>query len=112
MTTNYYKKTTIVVLTTLAMPTYEWTITDYLSRLKPQRSNKQSTSNSTKKKYDCDTEIRFEDIMDAYQVMARIVSQHGENFLPLFQRLHDEIEKRKSQFDLMKLADKIAKQKN
>lgn len=39
--------------------------------------------------------------------MARIVGEYGDVALPIFQRLHEEREKRRAQQDLKTLAQKV-----
>lgn len=54
-------------------------------------------------------DITLDLITEAYEVMARIVTQHGDRYLPIFQRLHNEIEEYRSHDSLLKLAKNIAR---
>ena len=49
-----------------------------------------------------------EAVEEAYKIMARIVRDYGEKYLPVFKRLHDEHEERKAKRDLTNIALKIA----
>ena len=48
--------------------------------------------------------------MDAYTIAAQIVTAYGEKYLPLFKRLHDEVELKQSQQHLKNIAATIALQ--
>ncbi len=48
------------------------------------------------------------DIEMAYAVMAAVVRDHGETYLPIFERLHKELEARKSNRALLAIALKTA----
>ncbi len=49
-----------------------------------------------------------EDLQTAYLLIAGIVKKHGDAYLPIFKRVHEEVELRKKQNDLLQLAMKIA----
>lgn len=49
-----------------------------------------------------------ENLQAAYKIIAGIVRQHGETYLPVFKRIHEEVELRKKQNDLLSLAIQIA----
>lgn len=49
-----------------------------------------------------------ENLQAAYKIIAGIVSQHGETYLPIFKRVHEEVELRKKQNDLLSLAITLA----
>lgn len=52
-------------------------------------------------------EITNERLLAAYEVLASIISVHGDQYLPLFKRLHTEIENRKKNDEYVKLAKTI-----
>ena len=52
-----------------------------------------------------------EKLEKAYFIMAEIIRDHGEKYLPIFKRLHEEREKRKANMDLISIAIKAADQK-
>lgn len=45
---------------------------------------------------------------EAYAIMAKVVRDHGDKYLPLFQRLHDERAARKAKQDLKNIALQVA----
>lgn len=47
----------------------------------------------------------------AYEILASIVATHGEIYLPLFERLHTEIQKRESHTSFVSLARSIHERK-
>lgn len=59
--------------------------------------------------------IRDEDVTDTmleecYIMMANIVKDHGELYLPIFERLHEELKIRKSKKDLIGLAHRVSRE--
>lgn len=52
--------------------------------------------------------VSDEDVAKAYKIMAGIVRDHGDKYLPVFQRLHDEMEARKAKQGLKDIALQIA----
>lgn len=52
--------------------------------------------------------VTDEAVHEAYKIMARIVRDYGEKYLPVFKRLHEEHEERKAKRDLTNIALKIA----
>jgi hypothetical protein len=51
-------------------------------------------------------------LQKAYVIIAGIVTEHGEKYLPIFKRLHEEVEVRKAQRDLLAIAIKTACSEN
>ncbi|MEP1305097.1 MAG: hypothetical protein ABJK11_11150 [Balneola sp.] len=49
-----------------------------------------------------------DDLQECYELMAYIVNKHGDDYLPLFERLHEEIEARKEKNGLLEIAIKVA----
>lgn len=49
-----------------------------------------------------------DDLQECYELMAYIVNKHGDDYLPLFERLHEEIEARKEKNNLLEIASKVA----
>jgi hypothetical protein len=47
-------------------------------------------------------------LRSAYVLIAEIVTAHGEVYLPIFKRIHDEVEARKANRDLLSIASAIA----
>lgn len=48
---------------------------------------------------------------DAYTIMAAIIRDHGEKYLPIFKRLHEEKLRRQANSDLKNIALQIAQKK-
>ena len=46
---------------------------------------------------------------EAYQIMARIVRDYGDKYLPVFKRLHEEREVRKANQGLKDIALQVAR---
>ena len=56
-------------------------------------------------------EVDDERLKAAYVAMAEIVTTYGETYLPIFQRLHDELEARRSEKTMMNVAKEISNNK-
>ncbi len=56
-------------------------------------------------------DINYNDVAQAYQLLARIVSKYGDKYLPLFERLHREVKKYEDQNDLLQLAKQVAQER-
>lgn len=52
-----------------------------------------------------------EKLEKAYFIMAGIIRDHGEKYLPIFKRLHEEREERKASLDLVSIAIRTASTK-
>lgn len=52
--------------------------------------------------------VSDEEVEKAYKIMAGVIRDHGDKYLPVFQRLHEEYEQRKAKRDLKNLALQIA----
>lgn len=52
--------------------------------------------------------VTDEMLEQAYIIMAKIIRDHGEKYLPVFNRLHKEREARKAKQDLKNIALQIA----
>jgi pimeloyl-CoA synthetase len=55
--------------------------------------------------------ISNEQIEKAYEIIARIIRDYGDVYLPIFKRLHEEKEARKAKGDLRNIALQIAQNK-
>ena len=53
-------------------------------------------------------QISDELLHQAYQAAARIVADHGPKYLPVFERMHKEVEARNSSNNLLNLAMCVA----
>lgn len=54
-----------------------------------------------------DIDISLADIIQARDKIAAVVMEYGEQYLPIFERLEHEVEKRKKQEALLKKAARI-----
>lgn len=61
-----------------------------------------------KRRFKADEEIPLEAIEEAYRIYAWIVRQYGDAYLPTFIRMHEELEKRKSNEKMKQIAIDIA----
>jgi hypothetical protein len=52
--------------------------------------------------------VTDERLEDAYRTMAEIVSLYGETYLPIFARLHEELECRKGEKSMLRIAEEVA----
>lgn len=83
----------------------DWAIDDYIDKLRPQpreylsRSFAKSSSPELR-----DKDVSDQMLQDCYVVMADIVNRYGEEYLPIFQRLHEEIESRRMTKELLDAA--------
>lgn len=53
--------------------------------------------------------VTDEMLEEAYQIMARIVRDYGDKYLPVFKRLHEEREVRKANQGLKDIALQVAR---
>lgn len=90
----------------------EWHIDDYVERLKPVRMASISTEfvqtarrHEKIEKHDVTDEL----LEECYVLVAKIVDCYGDAYLPIFERLHYELEQRRKQKDLINIAKRISK---
>ncbi len=55
-----------------------------------------------------ENDISLSILQESYELVAHIVAKHGEVYLPIFERLHTEIEQRKDKDDMLAKARTIA----
>ncbi len=85
------------------MPTLKWDIEECIDACRPKfnkRKNKNKLSES---------DVSFIDIEQSYKIVARIIATYGDKYLPIFERLHREIDKKKSIKHLLDIALNISK---
>lgn len=63
-----------------------------------------------KRKYATGGEVSPEDLRTAYEVAARLVGEHGDQYLPLFQRLDQEVQHQREKETLKNRALAVASQ--
>lgn len=61
-----------------------------------------------KKGFDQNEELTMEELYECYNSLARIVKKYGNEYLPLFERVHNEIEMRKKKNRLLDIAMDVA----
>lgn len=88
----------------------EWAIGDYLEKLDPRCSERLSDrfAESSRQNVE-DIDVTDELLYESYVFMANIVRTYGEQFLPIFDRLHSEIEIREKKRSLLEVATEISK---
>lgn len=52
--------------------------------------------------------MKEDDLDRCYKIMAKVVKKHGDDFLPIFERLHKEIQAREERNKLRNIALKVA----
>ena len=52
--------------------------------------------------------VTDEELEKPYKIIAKIVRDYGDKYLPIFQRIHDEVERRKANQGLKDIALQIA----
>jgi len=62
-----------------------------------------------KRKYGDHDDVSFADLSAAYKVAASMVAKHGDEFLPMFERLDKEMQTRKNKDDIKARALEVAK---
>ena len=92
------------------MPTLEWDITECIKQCSPPNRSKPQDNYFHKKRLAI-TIITLDDINDAYEIIARIITVYGTQYLPIFKRLHDEVSKLRSEQELLNTAKKITEKK-
>ena len=56
-----------------------------------------------------DIPVTLPNIEIAYKTAAQLVARYGDGFLPIFERLHQELEQAKAQDQLKRIALEVAK---
>jgi len=57
-------------------------------------------------------EITYKQIQECHKVAAQIVKEYGEDYLPIFERLHQEVKNHERKSRLLNTAFEIAKKNN
>jgi importin-like protein len=88
-----------------------WTVEDHLKKLLPRQPENLSDRFSESIRQDLqDIDITDEVLTESYIFMANIIKIYGEQFLPIFERLHSEIAKRKEKRHILETAIEISEQ--
>ncbi|PCJ02015.1 MAG: hypothetical protein COB14_03120 [Alphaproteobacteria bacterium] len=87
------------------MPTLKWDIDKCLEQCSPAPlSNPPFIFKERPKRLQ---RVTFVEIRKAYNQIAKIIALHGEQYLPLFERLHTEITEYRERKELLNIATKI-----
>lgn len=88
----------------------EWNIDEIICKYTPRiYAIEHHTQNIDLKGTDA---VSYKDIQESYELMANIVTEHGEEYLPIFARLHDELENHIAKRNLLSTAFKISNETN
>jgi hypothetical protein len=88
----------------------DWNVEDYLSRIVPKSGSGLKESFSVKAAPMIeDHEVTDEILHDCYAVMAEVVTRYGDTYLPIFERIHKELEARKKRQALLDKALRLSR---
>ena len=87
-----------------------WNIKNALNKYAPFVSSKKHNA-STKPRKHSSTEITQQRLQESYQIAASAVKEHGDIYLKIFERLHNEIDNFEAKKSLLNTAFKIANKK-
>lgn len=88
--------------------TFDWSIEDCQERLIPSRGQLARNFTGVAGGSINDDDVTDRMLSDCYVIVAQIVEEHGEHYLPLFQRLQKEIDLRKQNKKLLRDAKSVA----
>jgi len=83
----------------------DWNIDEIIRRYSPNVYHESCDQIDLPKKIEA---ISYADIQEIYKLMANIVTEHGEDYLPIFERLHNELEDHMAKRKLLSKAFKIS----
>ncbi len=87
----------------------EWTVDDYLEKLYPNTQENLSISFTKVSRVEIqDKDVTDSMLQESYVIMAEIVKVYGEQYLPIFERLHEEIDSRQKKEKLLAAALKVS----
>ena len=94
------------------MVSRDWDIDDYIGRLMPDCDSslaEQFSAKSKPKKHVKKHEITDSLLEDCYVLLADIIGRNGNAYLPIFERLHVEIEAREKQKEMLRKAKLLSR---
>jgi len=94
------------------MKSKNWVVDDYLDQLLPKTKK---LSKAFQKNASClikDEDVTYEMLKESYINMAHIVKAYGDHYLPIFERLHQEIQIRKKKDKMLNLAISLSNKNN
>lgn len=83
----------------------DWNIDEIIRRYSPNIDHEKVEPIDLPKKIEA---ISYADIQEIYKLMANIVTEHGEDYLPIFERLHDELDDHMAKRKLLSKAFEIS----
>lgn len=88
----------------------DWKVEDYLSRIMPNTnlSLRESFSGKAAPVIE-DHEVTDEQLRECYAVMAEVITRYGDSYLPIFERIHKELEVRKERQTLIDEALRLSR---
>jgi len=89
----------------------DWKIEKHINKLLPKQNDLSSEFNYEPRRHFEKGAISDELLEECYVYMAFVVKDYGDKFLPIFERLHREREKRKSQKEMLEIALSISKKR-
>ena len=88
----------------------EWNLDACLEKLRPRRSDRLSSNfTAHSRPHIKDSDVTDDMLLEGYAILAGIVKLYGDQYLPIFERLHLEIENRKTTRRLIDKALHVAK---
>jgi len=74
------------------MPTLDWDKRKCIKNCQPQFFRATIASDSVKFPKLGKEDIVADDIAEAYELLAKVVTAHGEKYLPIFERIYSELQ--------------------
>ncbi len=93
------------------MPTLKWDIKESLAKCCPKAVLVPAPNNIKKRQFK-KRKVTYDELTKAYKYMAFIVTKYGDQYLPLFKRLHHELEKQREKNNLLETANKVSREYN
>ncbi|PCI44149.1 MAG: hypothetical protein COB49_11445 [Alphaproteobacteria bacterium] len=87
----------------------EWNVEDYIERLLPKKGALSEAFTFAPYVEIKKEDITYEMIEECYVFMAHIVRDYGEQYLPIFERLHSELEVYKKRQKMLDKALSVSK---
>ena len=91
------------------MPTLEWDKRKCIKNCQPEFLRATIADNVKIPKLGKE-DIIADDIAEAYELLAKVVTTHGEKYLPIFERIYSELQKNEAKDKLMEIAKSISQE--
>jgi len=93
----------------VGVTTRKWSADECLKEWQSRNSKRYDVNSVESFQYiTSDDEITLSVLKEAYQTAAKVVADHGDVYLPIFERLHNEIEQRKARDTMLAKAQAVA----